>query len=382
MFNISFPAKHSWNPLSKELQDAVGFVAGGSFSPYIKAHVYTPSGGVSASYQPSTLPSGSAKVAARKQGRWIACVAGGYLSVYAFSASSGFGSRSSHVAITGVHDCKFSHDGSMLLVVTTSGYQIYDFNHGTGLGSLLTTATSSVTGTFKNIGISPDGDHFILSGTGGSMIERRSFDDLLGSGLTCSTTPPAAGSSYLGVDASNNPYYWTNDGECSLSGICANGKSYYAYMANKYVYYGLVNANGLGEPKAIDMAYITRSVEFIPKYNLIAVGAATDPETRSQGTDLRIFALSDSPTDLTRSDNVSNHACEGNGGSVGNDSNPGGAPISLEWIDSMSTLFVGLGYGWNNTRPFHSLGVASNGSLSVQSYPTSHPKGVESIDWF
>ena len=91
--------------------------------------------------------------------------------MYAFSASSGFGSRSSHVAITGVHDCKFSHDGSMLLVVTTSGYQIYDFNHGTGLGSLLTTSTSSVTGTFKNIGISPDGDHFILSGTGGSMID-------------------------------------------------------------------------------------------------------------------------------------------------------------------------------------------------------------------
>ena len=155
MFNISFPAKHSWNPLSKELQDAVGFVAGGAFSPYIKAHIYTPSSGVTSSYQPAALPSGGAKVSARKQGRWIACVAGGYLSVYAFSASTGFGSRSSHVAIAGVINCRFSHDGSMLLVVTSSGYQMYDFNHGTGLGSLLTSAASSVTGTFKNIGVSP-----------------------------------------------------------------------------------------------------------------------------------------------------------------------------------------------------------------------------------
>tara|TARA_Y100000389_G_scaffold48812_2_gene44365 strand:- start:4228 stop:5361 length:1134 start_codon:yes stop_codon:yes gene_type:complete len=377
MFNISFPAKHSWNPLSKELQDAVGFVAGSHFSPFIKAHIYTPASGVTASYQPASLPSAVAHVAARKQGRWIACVAGGYLSVYAFSTSTGFGSRSSHVAITGVSYCCFSHDGSMLLVGTSSGYQIYDFNHGTGLGSLLTTAASSVTGTIKNIAVSPDSDHFIVSGTGGSMIERRSFNDLLGAGLTCATTPPAAGVTY-----SSSGYNIAGNGICKLSGVCANGKSYYAYTSSRYCYYGLVNANGLGDPSVIDMAYVMRGVDFIPEYNLIAVGAATDPEGRSQGADLRLFALSDTPTDLSRSNNVSNYSCTGNGGSAGSDSNPGGAPWSIKWISSMSSLVVGLGYGWNNTRPFHSIGVASNGALTSQSYPTNQPKGVESIDWF
>lgn len=377
MFNISFPAKHSWNPLSKELQDAVGFVAGSHFSPYIKAHVYTPSGGVTASYQPATLPSSTANVAARKQGRWIACVSGGYLSVYEFSASTGFGNRTTHTAITGSYACKFSLDGSKLLIVAASGYYVYDFNHGTGLGSLLTVSASSVTGTFKSIAVSPDSDHFLVAGSGGSMIERRSFDDLQGTGLVCDTTPPAAGATY-----SSGGYNLASDGECRLSGICSNGKSYYAYLSSRYCYYGLVEAGKLGDPSVIDMAYIARSVEFIPEHDFIAVGAATDAEGRSQGTDLRLFALSDTPTDLSRSNNVSNYACIGNGGSVGDDSNPGGAPWALEWIKSMSTLVVGLGYGWNNTRPFHSLGVASSGALSAQSYPTSHPKGVESIDWF
>ncbi len=208
------------------------------------------------------------------------------------------------------------------------------------------------------------------------MIEVRSFDDLLGSGLTCATTPPAAGAVY-----SSSGYNIAGAGICKLSGVCANGKSYYAYTSSRYCYYGLVNADGLGDPSVIDMVYVLRGIDFIPEYNMIAVGAATDPEGRSQGADLRLFALSDTPTDLGRSSSVSSYSCTGNGGSVGDDSNPGGAPWSVEWIKGMSSLIVGLGYGWNNTRPFHSIAVASNGSLTSQSYPTNNPKGVDSIDW-
>jgi WD40 repeat protein len=372
MFSSSVPAKHGWNLPTRDVRSAIGFAAGANYTPYLDAHVYDTASGSTANFQPATAHSaGVYGISTRKQGGYIAVCTNTDWSIYPFNSSTGFGSRTDY-SLSNARAVRFSPDGTLLAVASTSSVSVYSFS-SSGLGSLITTLSSGVS-SITDIHFSYDNRYLGVAGGGGTVLELFRTGNWSQTPLTCPSTPTAAGlDSYDTTWA--NPQ--GNYGWLRLSGVCANGYSYYAYQTQNKVLYGTVSGTGLSAPSSITFTkswynLAPYGIDFAPEQNFLFVGHSTEENGKAPGPDLRIFALSNTLPNLVKENSVTL-------GYVG--SGDGGMPFNIAYMPTQKVLAMGSNDGYSNTRAYWCFSVSDAGAFTEELYPTGL-RDTRCIDWF
>lgn len=371
MQHTNYPNKCAWNPLSRSGITPSGFVACSFYnSPYLRAVVWNPTSGATATYTSSTSYK-LIDLTTRKQGGWVVGVPSHTTGIvlYSFDKASGFGSESRVLEGSDFNGAAFSRDGDKLLLSTSSSLKMYSFSKS-GLGSELALASTSVSG-ITSVSASFDFNTYIVVGTGGG-VEIRSFDNLSSSGSAWSGS--SLGALKFGA----------------LSGLMANGYRYWAvgqkeandYAASDLWFGRLTGDNAFGTAYKVnvntDKTRKVFSVAFCENRNAMLVGQNTnDNDTDNPGNDLHSWLLGST---LQNETGPPSGSYDGQRATNGNAR--GGAPWSLLCIPGTDSVVAGLGYGWNNTRGLDAASIAANGSLSGLSDPASMGSGVDGLDWF
>lgn len=362
MFNTSIPAQASWNPAT--FADSQGFVLATNDNPRLTAYIWNPSSGLSASYQPSSDWGENPKgLSARKQGGYIAVCSNSRWSVYNFDAGSGFGSLNHDESLSNVRAVRFSPYGNTLAVATSSGVNLYDFTPVSGVGSLTQSVETGVT-SITDVDFSPDGSHFLIVGQGGDVLEvypvrNRKNVAPLGEGQVCSTPPRLAGEN----SGAGDKY-----GFCKVSGRCENGQYYYCYESDHKVYYGRI-INGVPDsPSTINYGNFAQpfGLSFVPDKNLLVTTQSTAYNSYfSSGTDLRSFALSDNVSSINDENSVGSFAMQ-----LGN-SNLGGLGYNVAYMANYDAIVVANWDNYGNTHPLTTFTIASNGAFTEVTRPVA-----------